>query len=88
MVTYCKYPLPALDELCLGIGKALHSTYGIGKLIGEVMALVLTVITGMIFGFYEKWFNIGIATIIFGLGIGPLIDVFKKPVHKILEVLK
>lgn len=87
MVTFCDYPLPALDELCLGIGKALHSTYGMGKLIGEAIALVLTVVTGLIFGYADRWFNIGIATIIFGVGIGPLIDLLKKPVHKFMEVL-
>lgn len=84
MVTYCNFPLPPLDLLCDGIGKAMHSTYGRGKFVGEMIALVLTVITGIIFGFYEQWFNIGIATIIFGLAIGPIIDVLRKPIYRIL----
>ncbi|MDD3126060.1 MAG: hypothetical protein WC479_01880 [Candidatus Izemoplasmatales bacterium] len=88
MVTYCHFPLPALDELCYGIGVLIHSTYGRGKLIGEMLALVLTVIFGIIFGHYEQWFYIGAATIIFGVAIGPLIDLFKNSVYKILEAIK
>lgn len=85
MVTYCQYPLPPLDLLCDGIGKLMHSTYGRGKLVGEMIALVLTVISGIIFGFYEEWFNIGIATIVFGFAIGPVIDWMRKPLYRILE---
>ncbi|MFA5741352.1 MAG: hypothetical protein WC874_00595, partial [Candidatus Izemoplasmatales bacterium] len=66
----------------------IHSTYGRGKLIGEMLALVLTVIFGIIFGHYEQWFYIGAATIIFGVAIGPLIDLFKNSVYKILEAIK
>ena len=85
-VVFCKYPLPALDELCYGIGVALKSTYGKGKLIGEIIALVLAVIAGLIFQHYEQYFFIGPTTIIFALGIGKLIDLFRKPVFKLLEV--
>ena len=84
-VVYCQYPLPALDELCYGIGVAMKSTYGKGKLVGEILALVLAVIAGLIFSHYEQYFFIGPTTIIFALGIGKLIDLFKKPVFKILE---
>ncbi|PKL01582.1 MAG: hypothetical protein CVV56_00950 [Tenericutes bacterium HGW-Tenericutes-1] len=85
-VVFCQYPLPALDELCYGIGAALKSTYGKGKLIGEILALVLAIISGVIFSHYEQYFFIGPTTIIFALGIGKMIDVFKKPVFKLLEV--
>ena len=88
MVTYCHFPLPALDELCYGIGVLMHSTYGKGKLVGEMLAIILTVIAGVIFGHYEQWFYIGAATIIFGVAIGPLIDIFKKPVYQVLEAIK
>jgi lipoprotein signal peptidase len=53
-----------------------------------MLALVLTVIFGIIFGHYEQWFYIGAATIIFGVAIGPLIDLFKNSVYKILEAIK
>lgn len=85
-VVYCQYPLPALDELCYGIGTALKSTYGKGKLIGEILALVLAIISGFIFQHYAQYFFIGPTTIIFALSIGKLIDLFKKPVFKLLEV--
>ncbi len=85
LIVYCQYPLPALDELCYGIGVLLKSTYGKGKLIGELLALVLTIIAGIIFGHYEVFFYIGVTTVIFSLGIGYLIDLFKKPIFKLLE---
>jgi uncharacterized membrane protein YczE len=86
-VVYCNYPLPALDELCYGIGVALKSTYGKGKLIGELLALFLAVIAGLIFSHYEQHFFIGVTTIIFALGIGKMIDLFKKPIFRILEAI-
>lgn len=85
LIVYCQYPLPALDELCYGIGVLLKSTYGKGKLIGELLALVLTIIAGIIFGHYDVFFYIGVTTVIFSLGIGYLIDLFKKPIFKLLE---
>jgi len=85
LIVYCQYPLPALDELCYGIGVLLKSTYGKGKLIGELLALVLTIIAGIVFGHYDVYFYIGITTVIFSLGIGYLIDLFKKPIFKLLE---
>ncbi|HOW37644.1 MAG TPA: hypothetical protein P5154_03200 [Candidatus Izemoplasmatales bacterium] len=88
MVTFCRFPLPALDELCFAIGKAMKSTYGKGKLVGELLALVLTVITGLIYHRQSDWFNIGVATVVFGFGIGPMIDWLKKPVYRGLEGLK
>jgi len=84
-VVYCKYPLPALDELCYGIGVAMKSTYGKGKLVGEILALILAIIAGLIFRHYEQYFFIGPTTIIFALGIGKMIDLFRKPVFKLLE---
>jgi uncharacterized membrane protein YczE len=84
-IVYCNYPLPALDELCYGIGALLKSTYGTGKLIGEILALVLAVIAGLIFRHYEVYFFIGPTTIIFALGIGKMIDLFKKPIFRLLE---
>ena len=84
-IVYCEYPLPALDELCYGIGVAMKSTYGKGKLVGELLALVLAIISGLIFRHFEQYFFIGPTTIIFALGIGKMIDIFRKPVFKFLE---
>jgi len=88
MITYVKFPLPALDELCFAIGVLLHTTYGKGKLIGEGLALVLAILAGLIFRHQAQWFYIGAATVVFGIVIGPLIDLFKKPVHRVLEAIK
>ncbi len=84
---HCQYPLPALDELCYGIGVLFKTTYGKGKLIGEILAIGLAVITGLIFDFWNVYFNIGITTIVFGVAIGPAIDLFKKPVKRVMEAL-
>lgn len=88
MVTFCRFPLPALDELCFGIGVRMKSTYGRGKLVGEGIALVLTVLTGLLFHREADWFNIGPSTLVFAILIGPVIDWVKKPVYRVLEVFR
>lgn len=84
MILYCEYPLPALDELCYGIASKLHISFGKGKLIGEIIAIILTVIAGLLFSFEEEYFFIGPTTIIFGLLIGFAVDFTKRPVRKLL----
>lgn len=84
LVLYCEYPLPALDELCKAIAMKLHVSFGKGKLIGEGIAIVLSIIVGFLFHFEDQLFFIGITTIIFGLFIGFVVDFFKKPVTKVL----
>ena len=85
LIIYCNFPLPALDELCYGIGVLLKTTYGKGKLIGEFLALILAVIAGVAFRHYDVWFYIGPTTIVFAVAIGPMIDLFKKPMFARLE---
>lgn len=87
LCVWCGYPLPALDELCYGIGVLMKSTYGKGKLVGELLALVLAVGSGLFFDFWDVHFNIGITTLVFAFAIGPVIDLFKKPVGRALEAI-
>lgn len=87
-ILFCEYPLPALDQLCLAISKIFHTTFGKGKLIGELIALVLTAIAGILFKHYSEWFYIGPTTIIFGLFIGFFVDLLKNPIHHRLEIYK
>lgn len=82
MVVYCAYPLPALDELCYGLGVVLKTTYGKGKLIGEVMAFLLAIGFGFLFSHQDVYFYIGPTTIIFAFLIGPMIDLLKRPITK------
>ncbi|MDD3477950.1 MAG: hypothetical protein PHP32_03665 [Candidatus Izemoplasmatales bacterium] len=84
-ILYCEYPLPALDELCNGIAKSLHTTFGKGKLIGEVIAIVLSVLLGFLFNFQDQWFFIGPTTLIFGLLIGFVVDGFQKTIFGFLD---
>jgi len=85
LLLYTKYPLPALDELCFGISKILKVSFGKAKIIGEIIALILTVVAGLGFGHQSVWFYIGPTTLIFGLGIGVFIDILKRPIIYILE---
>ncbi|MDD3122285.1 MAG: hypothetical protein PHC62_02085 [Candidatus Izemoplasmatales bacterium] len=87
-VLYCNYPLPALDEFCYALSVKMKTTFGKGKLVGEMIAILLSVIAGLIFSFQEEWFFIGPTTIIFGLFIGYAVDLFKKPIHKGLDKIK
>jgi uncharacterized membrane protein YczE len=87
IVVWCGFPLPALDELCYAFGILLHSTYGRGKLVGEFLALTPAVVTGLLYGFWNVHFNIGIATVVFALAVGPSIDLIRKPVHGVLEAI-
>lgn len=87
-VIYAKYPLPALDELCSGIAKKLHVSFGVGKLIGEILAIVLSVAVGTAFSFQSEFYFIGWTTLIFGLGIGLFVDLFRKPIVKGLDKIE
>lgn len=82
---FCKYPLPALDEFCYGIADILHLSFGKGKLIGEIFALVLAIIVGLAFSHQSDWFFIGPTTLIFTFAIGFTVDLLQKPVTKLLE---
>lgn len=86
LIIYCQYPLPALDAFCNALAKRLKVSFGKGKLIGELIALGLTVIAGLSFRHQEQWFYIGPTTIIFTVAIGFFIDLFKRPIHYLLEV--
>lgn len=84
MIIYCKYPLPALDQFCLAISKKFNLSFGKGKLIGEVLALVSAVISGLFFSHQEQFFYIGITTFIIIAFIGRFVDFFERPVKRIL----
>ncbi|MDD3112802.1 MAG: hypothetical protein PHP61_00965 [Candidatus Izemoplasmatales bacterium] len=84
LVIYGQFPLPALDELCLAIANRLHTTFGKGKLIGELIALVATVVFGLVFHHQEHWFYLGPTTIIFTFSIGFVVDLLNRPIHSIL----
>ena len=81
MIIICNYPLPALDQFCLAISKRYKITFGKGKLIGEVIALVGTLIVGLIFKHQEFYFYIGPTTIIGLVFIGFFVDLLAKPVR-------
>ncbi len=85
LIIYCRYPLPALDAFCQALAKRLKISFGKGKLVGEIIALALTVIAGLGFKHQAQWFYIGPTTIIFTLAIGVFVDLFKRPITFILE---
>ncbi len=85
LIVFCRYPLPALDQLCLAISHRLRVSFGRGKLIGEGIALVLTVLIGLFFSHEEYWFYIGPTTIIFAFFIGFVVDWVNKPLFAFLD---
>ncbi|MBN2504138.1 MAG: hypothetical protein JXB20_02220 [Bacilli bacterium] len=85
LLLYTKYPLPALDEFCYGLAKVFNVSFGKAKIIGEIIALILTVVSGWAFGHQAQWFYIGPTTFIFTFAIGFFIDVLRRPILFILE---
>lgn len=83
LIIICDYPLPALDQFCLAIAKRFKLTFGKGKLIGEVIALIATVIVGLIFSHEKVYFYIGANTFITILLIGRFVDLVEKPIRKV-----
>lgn len=85
LINFSNYPLPALDQLCMSIAKVFKLTFGQGKFIGEVIALIATVIVGLIFGSQKEFFYLGFTTVFFILFLGMVIDFFRNPVYRILK---
>jgi len=83
LIILCDYPLPALDQFCLAIAKRFKLTFGKGKLIGELIALLATVVVGLIFSHEEVYFFIGINTFITILLIGRFVDLVERPIRKV-----
>jgi len=84
LILLCNYPLPALDQFCLAIARKFHISFGKGKFIGEIIALVATIISGLAFSHQEYYFYIGITTVLMIIFIGYFVDFFAKPVKKII----
>jgi len=87
VIAWCRYPMPALDELCLALAAIFKVSHGRGKLYGEILALLLAVTTGLAFGYADVRFNIGLATLVFAFAIGPVIDLIRKPLRRMLEAI-
>ena len=79
LIILSTYPLPALDAFCNALSHRLNLSFGKGKLIGEIIALCMTVGVGLMFHHQEHWFYIGPTTVIFAGLIGFFVDGFKKP---------
>lgn len=85
LINLCNYPLPALDQFCMSIAKFFKLSFGQGKIIGEVIALIATVVVGLIFGSQKEFFYLGFTTIFFILFLGFVIDFFRNPVYRFLK---
>ncbi len=87
IIAWCDFPMPALDELCRSLSVLFKTSHGNGKLLGELLALILAVLSGMLFSYWDVYYNIGITTLVFAILIGPAIDLVKKPLRRILEAI-
>lgn len=59
LIVYCNFSLPAIDQLCMAIANKLKLSFGQSKIIGEILAVGLAIITGIIYGNYSDIFNMG-----------------------------
>ncbi|MFA7075706.1 MAG: hypothetical protein WC152_03445 [Candidatus Izemoplasmatales bacterium] len=84
MILLCSFPLPALDQFCLAISRKLRISFGKGKLIGEALAIIATIVVGLIFSHEEVYFYMGPNTFIALVFIGIFVDFFALPVKKIV----
>ncbi|QWC00636.1 hypothetical protein KHQ88_03440 [Mycoplasmatota bacterium] len=84
VIIYCGYTLPALEQFIFAISNRLKISFGRAKLLGELLAFILTIIFGFIFHHQSDFFFIGQTTIIVLLFIGLMVDVFQKPTYKLL----
>jgi uncharacterized membrane protein YczE len=84
-IRYCNFGLPAIDQFCLAIAKKFKLRFGQGKFIGEVVAMISTVVVGLIYGTQDEFFYLGFTTIFFILFLGAIIDAFRNSVFRILK---
>lgn len=85
IIIYCNFSLPALDQFCMAISKRFKVSFGLGKYIGEAIALILTVIVGLYYKSGSENFYLGFTTIYYLLFLGFVIDMFKRPIRKLLN---
>lgn len=85
LIRYCQFPLAAIDQLCMSIAKRFKLSFGTGKLIGEIIAVVLSVLSGIIFDYVDVMFNMGVTTIFFILFLGILVDLVKLPIMRLMR---
>ncbi|MFP4478133.1 MAG: hypothetical protein ACLFPM_01710 [Candidatus Izemoplasmatales bacterium] len=84
VIIYCGYTLPALEQFIFAISNRLKISFGRAKLLGELLAFLLTIVFGLIFHHQSDFFFIGQTTIIVLLFIGLMVDLFQKPTYKLL----
>lgn len=90
MVILNNFVVPAIDDFGYAVGHVFNKSFGVGKTIAEVFALLLAILLGIIFGLSDSSnifeilldYNIGIGTIVYTLIVGLLIDVFYKLLFK------
>ncbi len=86
LLQYVKFPLPAIDRFCQAIADRFHLTFGQGKFIGEVSALLGAVVLGLIFSTQGDWFYLGYTTIYYVIALGFIVDLVRNPLYRILGI--
>ncbi len=85
LIVYCQFPLPALDQFCMALAKRFKLTFGQGKYLGELTALLGTIITGLFFQSQGDYFYLGFTTVFYLLVLGLVIDLFRNPLFRLLN---
>ncbi len=86
LMIHCNFPLPALDRFCHAIATRFKLTFGQGKYIGEILALIATIIIGLYFGTQNHWFYLGFTTIFFIVFLGFVVDLVRNPLYRLLGI--
>ncbi|MBI9009316.1 MAG: hypothetical protein JEZ05_04720 [Tenericutes bacterium] len=85
IIRYCNFGLPGIDQFCLAIANRFGLRFGQGKFLGEVIAMLLTVIVGLFYGTQEEFFYLGFTTVFFILFLGTIVDLFRNTVFRTLK---
>jgi len=86
LMIYIDFPLPAIDQFCKAIATRFHLTFGQGKYAGEIFALFLAIILGLIYHTWSNYFYLGFTTIYYILALGKVVDLVRNPIYRLLGV--
>lgn len=83
LVLYPKFPIPSIDELTRGINIKLKISFGLSKILTEIIALTFAFSIYSIFALEKS--NIGIGTLVISLTLGLFINLYKNIFDKLIK---
>ncbi len=86
LMIYIQFPLPAIDQFCHTMAKTFHLTFGQGKYLGEITAILGSIGLGLIYHTQSEYFYLGFTTIYYALALGFVIDLIRNPFYRFLGI--